>query len=366
VAFVDDHQCVSRQVIEQRRRRLTRLPPREVSRVVLDALAETHFVQHLEVETRALFDALTFHELVVRLEPFDALGELGLDRVDRTYGGGARCHVMTRRINRVAADPLQDLSGERIENMDAFDFVIEQRDPHRCLRVLGWENVEHVASHPEHAAPELEIVALVLHLAEALDRIALSELLAFSQVQDHAVVFTRITNPVNAGYRRDDNRIAPLEQRLGRRKTHLLDVFVDARVLLDVQIFRWNVRFRLVVVVVRDKVLDSVFREELPHLGIELRRKRLVRSHDERWTSEPRNNMRHRVRLAGAGDTQQSLIRETVADAFDELLDRFRLIAGRGKGLMQAKRAVRKREDVGLRGTLDLLAGCHGAANKKG
>ena len=57
--------------------------------------------------------------------------------------------------------------------------------------------------------------------------------------------------------------VAALEQRLGRRQAHLLDVLVDRGVLLDVGVARGHVGLGLVVVVVRDEVLDRVVREEL-------------------------------------------------------------------------------------------------------
>ncbi len=173
VALVDDHQRVARQIIEQRRRRLAGCAPREVTRVVLDALAEAHLVQHLEIEPRALLDALAFDELVVLLKPLDALRKLRLDRVDRPQRGRARRHVMARRIDRVAPHPLQDVAGERIEDVNAFDLVVEQCHAHGVLRVLRREDVEDVSAHPEHAASELQFVALVLHLAQTLNGVAL-------------------------------------------------------------------------------------------------------------------------------------------------------------------------------------------------
>ena len=72
-----------RQVVDQRRRRLARLASGQVARVVLDALAEAQLVQHLEVEARALLDALRLDQLALALEELDALAQLDLDRLDR-------------------------------------------------------------------------------------------------------------------------------------------------------------------------------------------------------------------------------------------------------------------------------------------
>ncbi len=58
VALVDDDDDVLRQVVEQRRRRLPRQPARQVARVVLDPVAIADFLDHLEVEHRALVEPL--------------------------------------------------------------------------------------------------------------------------------------------------------------------------------------------------------------------------------------------------------------------------------------------------------------------
>ena len=58
VRLVDEQDVVVGQVVEQRPRRLAGLPAGEVARVVLDAVAEPDFAQHLQVEVGALVQAL--------------------------------------------------------------------------------------------------------------------------------------------------------------------------------------------------------------------------------------------------------------------------------------------------------------------
>ena len=53
-------------------------------RVVLDALAEAHLVQHLEIEARALLDALRLDQLASASENHSIRSaQLDLDRLDR-------------------------------------------------------------------------------------------------------------------------------------------------------------------------------------------------------------------------------------------------------------------------------------------
>ena len=278
VALVDEDERAPRQVVDQRRRRLARLAARQVARVVLDALAEADLGHHLEIVTRPLLDALRLDQLHLRDEELLLGHELGLDLLDRVEHLLPPRHVVARREHGEAADPLPDVARERIEELQRFDRVVEQRDAHRVLRVLGREDVDDVAADAKRAAPEVDFVARVLHLGQPADHVVLPQRVALLQVQDHAVVFGRIADAVDRGDRRHDHAIGTLEDRLGRRQAHLLDVLVDRAVLLDVEVARRDVRLRLVVVVVRDEVLDGVVREELAELGVELRRERLVRA----------------------------------------------------------------------------------------
>ena len=340
VALVDEHQRARRQVVDQRRRRFPRTAPRQMARVVLDALAEADLGHHLEVEARPLLDPLRLDQLHLRHELLLRLDELDLDLLDRVEHLLAAGHIVARREHGEAPDPLPDVAGQRIEELQRLDRVVEHRDAHGVLGVLGREDVDHFAAHAKRAAPEVRLVARVLHLGQPLDRVALRQRVALLHVQDHAVVFGRVADTVDRGDRRDDHAVRPLEDRLRRRKAHLLDVLVDRAVLLDVEIARRDVRLGLVVVVVRDEVLDRVVREEFAELGVELRGERLVRGEDERRPAGLGDDVRHRERLARSGDAQQRLEREPVLQALDELRDRLGLVAGGFERLEELVRAV--------------------------
>src|SRR5258708_27789631 len=78
---------------------------------------------------------------------------------------------------------------------------------------------------------------------------------------------------------------------------------------------------------------------------MELGGERLVRRRDEPGPSQAGDHVRHGECLPRAGDAEQRLVREPVADALDELVDRLGLIAGRSKRLGQTERAVGEGED---------------------
>src|SRR5207247_3491178 len=78
------------------------------------------------------------------------------------------------------------------------------------------------------------------------------------------------------------------------RVAHLVDLFVARAVLFDVGVAPCDVRLRLVVVVVRDEVLDGVLREELLELAVKLSCERLVVREDERRAPRFSDDLRHR------------------------------------------------------------------------
>src|SRR5262245_52928622 len=102
VALVHDEQGVARQIVEERRWRLTLLAAREVTRVVLDAGAVAELVDHLDVEERALFEPLRLEQLARGAQHGEAILELHLDVLERAQDRLARRDVVSLRIDRVA------------------------------------------------------------------------------------------------------------------------------------------------------------------------------------------------------------------------------------------------------------------------
>ena len=76
--------------------------------------------------------------------------------------------------------------------------------------------------------------------------------------------------------------------------TQAVDLVIDRRVLLDIGIGRGNIRFRLIVVIVRHEIFYRIFGKEFAQLGAQLRRERFVVCQHECRTLNILNNIRHR------------------------------------------------------------------------
>src|SRR5258708_3504527 len=66
--LIDEHEEIARNVIEQRWRRFAGKASGEMPRVVLNAMAEAHTLDHLKIEARALMNALRFHQPALLLQ----------------------------------------------------------------------------------------------------------------------------------------------------------------------------------------------------------------------------------------------------------------------------------------------------------
>ena len=134
VALVDDQQEVLREVVEQRERRLAVGAAVDVHRVVLDAVAVADLLHHLEVVLRAHPQPLRLEQLALRLEPGEALLQLGLDAHDRPAHPLVAGDVVGGGEDHDLGELPELLAREGIDDRDPVDRVAEHLDAeHRLL-----------------------------------------------------------------------------------------------------------------------------------------------------------------------------------------------------------------------------------------
>ncbi len=325
VALVDHEQPVVGEVVEQRERRVARPTPVEVPAVVLDPAARPDLGEHLEVVLGPHAEPLGLEQLALALELAQALAELRLDRGDGAAHRLVAGDVVRRREDDKLVELAEELPGERVEAGDPLDLVPEELDPHRGLLVRGVQ-LDRVAADPELAADQVLIVPVVLEVDEAPEDGALVVRLARVEHEDPVPVLLGRAETVDGRDRGDDDHVPARQQAGGRRVAQPVDLVVDRRVLLDVGVRGRQVRLGLVVVVVRDEVLDPVVREELPELPGQLGRERLVRGDDERRPLGLLDRPGDGRALPGPGDAEQCLVALPGADPLGKRLDRLRLV----------------------------------------
>ena len=339
VGLVDEAHEVLREVVDQAVRTRARHPAVQDARVVLDARAEADLLEHLHVVLRALAQPVRLQQLALGVQGLAALVELVPD-----LGHGALHRpfldvVVRRRPDRDMLEIVpDDLARQRIEVLQPLDLVAEQQHAEGRL-LIGGEHLQRFPAHAERTAPQRRVVAVVLQVHELAQELVTIQEVALDDHLAVVVVRLRRTEAEDARDRRHDDHVPPREQRRRRRMAQPVDLLVDRRVLLDVEVPRRDVRLWLVVVVVGDEVLDRVHREVRPELVAQLRGQRLVVRHDQRRPLHRLDRRRHRHRLAGAGGTEQRQPTVPAFDALRQLRDRVRLIgSGRVDGIKLERR----------------------------
>ena len=227
MAFIEKHHRVLRQVIDQRGRWIARPGAREVPAVVFDAFAMADLLHHFQVEAGALLQPLRLDQFAVAHKLGHPLTQLGLDGLDGGHHPVARRHVVAFRVDGEARHFLPHPAGQRVQQAQRFDLVIEQLHPQRQLAVLGRKDVDRVAAHPKRAARKVHVVAAVLHADQLGYCLALAHLVAHPHDEAHLRVVLGFADAVDGADRCHDHRVAPLQHAFGGRQPHLLDVLVD-------------------------------------------------------------------------------------------------------------------------------------------
>ena len=100
-----------------------------MSGVVFNAFAVTNFAQHFQIKTGALFNALGLDQLAFADELLDAFHQFQLDGFHGDHDLVAGRHIVTFWVDDEARNLLPNASGQRVKQLQRFDFVVKQLNP---------------------------------------------------------------------------------------------------------------------------------------------------------------------------------------------------------------------------------------------
>ena len=197
VALIDDAQHVLGEIIDQRERRLARLAPIEMARVVLDARAEPHRLKHLEIIVGALLQPLGLKQLVGRLELRHTALELLFDGLQGVRYLGLLGHVVRSGPDGDRIVLTQDLTGHLVDLGYELHLVAEELEAQGVLRIRR-VHVDHVAAHAKRAARQVVIVAIVLDIDQRMDEVVALERILLVDIRGQARIVLGTSDSVDA------------------------------------------------------------------------------------------------------------------------------------------------------------------------
>ena len=329
MAFVDDHEEVLGEEVEQTIRARSRLASIEVTAVVLYSGTMSQLANHFYIVGHAFVQTLCFKLFPLTLKERNLRSKVLLNLHDCPVLSILRGHKEIGRIYLVAIIELNAYKQLSIKLFDALYFIIPESDSEQEIAV-GKGNIHRVAFHPVFPSGQTYIVADIKQLVQATQQLVSVELLTHVKFEQTLVESRRIAHSIDAGNAANhDDILPPRKQSACSREPHLIDFLVDGQVLLDVRISRRHVGLRLIVVVVADVVLHSIVREELLHLAVELSGKRLVVREDEGRAVDVTDDVSDGERLSAARNAQKRLSLNALSDAIRQLLNGFGLVSRR-------------------------------------
>ena len=230
-------------------------------------------------------------------------------------------------IDFVFAGTRTNFAGERIDLSDSRDFATPEFDAHGKV-VVRRINLDHIAAYAKGAALEV-FGALVLNFNKlAQDGFARDGLPLFDELH-HSVIGLRGAEAVNARDGGYDDDVAPLEERTRGAHAQLVELVVDGGLFFDVGVARRDVGFRLVIIVIADKIFDGVIGKERPKFVKKLGGQSFIVRQDDGGAIDFLDHLRHRECFARAGDAEKDLLAFSVFYRAEELGDGFGLVAAR-------------------------------------
>ncbi len=154
------------------------------------------------------------------------------------------------------------LSGQHVNLCNSVNLISEKFYPDSGVCIHCRENFQYVSPNPESTAFKIHVVAVILDIDQLAHDFISVFLHTRTQGDYHFFVVHRVAQTVDTGYAGDNDYILSLCQSHCRRKTQLVNLVIDSRVFCNISVRRGDVGFRLVVVVVGDKVFYRIIRKK--------------------------------------------------------------------------------------------------------
>ena len=200
MALVHEEQKILREIIQQGGGHTARRAAGQHRRIVFDALADTHLVQHLDIVVGALGNALRLDQLALGGELFDLCVALGTDLFQRSGLFFRADDIVAGREDGNVLDHVLLGAGQGVELGNAVDLIPEELHPDGKLAHISQINVHRVAMHPKLIAHKIHVVSLVLQGDQLFAQLVPLHLHPGAQTDDHAAVVDGVAQRVDTGY----------------------------------------------------------------------------------------------------------------------------------------------------------------------
>ena len=211
---------------------------------------------------------------------------------------------MRRRKNCHMLQRGNEPPAQRIHLGDPVDFIPKKFHPDQIIAALSRIDFQHVAAHPETASSQVHVVPVILDADQLPDHRVPVLRHSRSQGNDLVLIFVRAAQTIDTGHAGNNHHVPALRQGSRGRQAEFVDLVVDGRILRNIGIRGRHISLRLVIIVVGDKILHRVLREELLKLPVKLSRQCFIVGDHQRGPLQLLDDIGHGEGLAGPRNTQ--------------------------------------------------------------
>ena len=252
-----------------------------MSGIILNPGTESGLFEHLNVKICPFRNSLCFNQFIFSLEIAYTLIQLFLYMFRSLQNFIHRHNIMRCRKNSDMFQCTAALSGQHIDLGDPVDLISEKLHTIRIFIRFCRKNLQHIAMHAKRSAMKIHIISIIMQVNQLVDHLIPIPLHTGPQRQYHILIIHRAAQPIDTGYTGNDDYIPPLRQCRCCRKTQLVNLIVDGRILRNISVRRRYIRLRLIIIIIGDKVFHCVLREKFLKLTIQLCRQCFIVCYDQ-------------------------------------------------------------------------------------
>ena len=154
------------------------------------------------------------------------------------------------------------ISCKDVHFQQLFHFVIEHFDAYSFFPIAGRNDFNHIAPHPKSAALKINIIAHILVLHQLPQDLIAVDDLTYPQRDHGIVVILRSAQAVNTAYTGHHDHIPAFKKSAGSAMAQFINLVVNGRIFFNISIRLGNIGFRLIIIVIRNKIFHRVVREK--------------------------------------------------------------------------------------------------------
>ena len=249
--------------------------------IVFNTCTESHFLQHFNIIIGALCQSLGFQKLVLSLQFCQTFFQFRFNTCNGQLHFFRRSDIVGCWINGNMISGTNDFSCHHINFRDAVDFVAEKFHTDSIFRGCHRENFHYIPANTKGTALKIHIISVILHFNEAVQHFIPVFFHTGTERKHHAIVFFRVTQTIDTGYAGNNNNILPFHQCRCGRVAQFVDFFIDCGIFLNIGIGAGHIGFRLIVIIVANKVFHCIFWEYLFKLAVKLCSKGFIVCNDQ-------------------------------------------------------------------------------------